>query len=356
MKQICGIYKIQNLINQKVYIGKSKNIEERWKQEKKFRSINKHLKSAILKYGIENFSFEVIYLCEEKQLNIAEITFIRLYCSTFKKFGYNMTFGGDGGKPTLKKDVYTNGIVNKWFGENEIIPDGFIKGSHVKPHLGKKMYTDGKINIFSKDCPKNFSKGSSLKGKKTFTNGLKNIISDSCPEGFWLGSKTKGVKCWTDGNIDVHSETCPEGFYKGSNTKGKKCWTNGEKMVYADKCPDGYKPFVGSNIGKKCWTNGKENIRSIDCPSGFWRGITFTKNCAKNKGMKLYTNGKEQKYCEKCPDGWWQGSCKQAYIKGKKCYTNGIKNRYFNDDDEIPEDFYLGSYKKKNICPEIDKK
>jgi len=32
--------------------------------------------------------------------------------------------------------------------------------------------------------------------------------------------------------------------------------------------------------------------------------------------------------------------------KGKKCYTDGIKNCYFNDDDEIPEGFYLGSYKK----------
>lgn len=27
-----GIYKITNQINQKSYIGKSKNIEERWKQ------------------------------------------------------------------------------------------------------------------------------------------------------------------------------------------------------------------------------------------------------------------------------------------------------------------------------------
>ena len=96
--------------------------------------------------------------------------------------------------------------------------------------------------------------------------------------------------------------------------------------------------------------------------------------------MKLYTNGREQKFCEKCPDGWWQGSCKQAYLKGKKCwtnglqniyaeecpegywagmtghiggnnkgkrcYTNGIKNRYFNDNEKIQEGFYLGSYKK----------
>ena len=36
--QVSGIYKIENLINHKVYIGQSKNIYARWKQHK--RNIN----------------------------------------------------------------------------------------------------------------------------------------------------------------------------------------------------------------------------------------------------------------------------------------------------------------------------
>jgi group I intron endonuclease len=55
----CGIYKILNLINNKIYIGQSVDICYRWKQHKKSNSKNKYhniyLDRAIHKYGIENF-------------------------------------------------------------------------------------------------------------------------------------------------------------------------------------------------------------------------------------------------------------------------------------------------------------
>ena len=54
-KPICGIYKIQNLINNKVYIGQSVNIKSRWHSENNRKCHNRHLKSAFKKYGIENF-------------------------------------------------------------------------------------------------------------------------------------------------------------------------------------------------------------------------------------------------------------------------------------------------------------
>ena len=37
-EKICGIYKITNLINGKVYIGQSTNIERRWKDHKSYVS------------------------------------------------------------------------------------------------------------------------------------------------------------------------------------------------------------------------------------------------------------------------------------------------------------------------------
>ena len=62
-----GIYKIENLVNGKCYIGQSKYIEKRWTDHKSnaFNSIQKDqykypLYRAIRKYGLENFSFEVI--------------------------------------------------------------------------------------------------------------------------------------------------------------------------------------------------------------------------------------------------------------------------------------------------------
>ena len=60
-----GIYKITNLINNKIYIGQSVDIKKRWATHKrqafiKGKEYDKYLYRAIRKYGIDNFSFEII--------------------------------------------------------------------------------------------------------------------------------------------------------------------------------------------------------------------------------------------------------------------------------------------------------
>lgn len=96
-----GIYKIQNKKNQKVYIGKSINIEKRWKTHQIFLNNNKHqnqhLQNAWNKYGADNFEFSVLYECSEDQLNEAEKKYISQYNSMDVEYGYNLREGGDGG-------------------------------------------------------------------------------------------------------------------------------------------------------------------------------------------------------------------------------------------------------------------
>ena len=71
-----GIYKITNTINQKSYIGQSNFIERRLAQHKspyeQERFSNKPLYQAFKKYGIENFTFEVIEECSVEDLDIRE--------------------------------------------------------------------------------------------------------------------------------------------------------------------------------------------------------------------------------------------------------------------------------------------
>lgn len=92
-----GIYKITNQLNQKCYIGQSINIYVRWQQHiiesKSNRNFSKFY-NAIRKYGIENFSFEVIEECEKNQqiLNEREVYWISYYNSY--NDGYNSTRGG----------------------------------------------------------------------------------------------------------------------------------------------------------------------------------------------------------------------------------------------------------------------
>lgn len=89
------IYKITNKINGKVYIGQTiKSIEERWKQHCSKNSLCKALQSALIKYGMDNFSIECVEECYSiDQLNIREIFWINFYNSFYE--GYNLTSGGN---------------------------------------------------------------------------------------------------------------------------------------------------------------------------------------------------------------------------------------------------------------------
>lgn len=97
---ICGIYKITNLINGKVYIGQSKDIYYRWYDHKKESRKNRKdivLYCAFAKYGIENFSFEIVEECSLEDLDEKEIFYIKQYNSYINwenSNGYNMTIGG----------------------------------------------------------------------------------------------------------------------------------------------------------------------------------------------------------------------------------------------------------------------
>ena len=91
-----GIYKITNKINGKVYIGQSIDIKRRWKDHRTHYKNGKYpLYFAMIKYGIENFSFEVIEECEKEKLNDREIYWISFYNSNNKNNGYNLTNGGE---------------------------------------------------------------------------------------------------------------------------------------------------------------------------------------------------------------------------------------------------------------------
>lgn len=91
------IYKFQNKINGKIYIGKTNDLSKRYKEHLCDRRGNSIFHKAIDKYGEESFVFEVIAKTDSyEQANMMEKLYIALYGS-YKPNGYNMTRGGDGG-------------------------------------------------------------------------------------------------------------------------------------------------------------------------------------------------------------------------------------------------------------------
>lgn len=96
----CGIYKIENLINGKIYIGQSIEIERRW--QKHLAATDDFLiHKALRKYGKKNFSFTILEECDLLELDKKELFWIEKYNCIVPK-GYNMIPGGSNGAGLAK--------------------------------------------------------------------------------------------------------------------------------------------------------------------------------------------------------------------------------------------------------------
>lgn len=95
-KNVCGIYKITDLITNECYIGQSKNIEDRWKAHCKCglgidASATNTLYKAMQKDKVWNFTFELLQECAPTELNEKEAFWIDAYQSNV--YGLNTQSG-----------------------------------------------------------------------------------------------------------------------------------------------------------------------------------------------------------------------------------------------------------------------
>lgn len=88
-----GIYKIENKINGKCYIGQSIDIYRRWRSHKNTIGQSQYpLYLAMQKYGLDSFIFTVLEECSIEHLDEREIFYIEKFNSYYN--GYNQTLGG----------------------------------------------------------------------------------------------------------------------------------------------------------------------------------------------------------------------------------------------------------------------
>lgn len=98
----CGIYGIRNLINNKIYVGKSVNIYERIrfhinKLNKKDKNDNIHLIRSWHKYGRDNFEYIILENLpkDDNILKERELYWILKLKSNQREFGYNLRLDSD---------------------------------------------------------------------------------------------------------------------------------------------------------------------------------------------------------------------------------------------------------------------
>ena len=114
-----GIYKITNLTSGKFYIGSSQNLRRRKKAHFKDLRLgthsNKFLQRSFIKYGEENFIFEILELCPKGECLIKEQSFIDRYWSLESPILYNAI-----------KEVYQEPVLID--GELVKTTRGFLRG------------------------------------------------------------------------------------------------------------------------------------------------------------------------------------------------------------------------------------
>jgi group I intron endonuclease len=131
------IYKITNKINGMNYVGQTIQIlEERWRQHRKIGSNCLYLKRAFEKYGIDNFTFTMICVCFDEDLDKFEIQYMKSLNSIVPN-GYNLRCGGNSGKHHEETKNKISKALKALKGRTDIF----------RYHLGKHLTEETKNKI-----------------------------------------------------------------------------------------------------------------------------------------------------------------------------------------------------------------
>jgi group I intron endonuclease len=235
------IYLIENIINNKKYIGQTKcdDIQKRWKQHKKIdkKSIGTCLFNAYKKYGINNFNFKIICICFDSDTDRYEIDYIKKY-NTIYPNGYNLQSGGN----NRKHNNYTIELIREK-----------LKGEK-SPNYGKKLSLETRQKISASlkgEKHPNYNKPMSIEQKNKIKNTMKNFtqerrkiinetISNSLKNNIQRGVNNKLSKkiCQYDLNgklIKIH-----DSISQASNE------VNVDRMTISRCCDDKYKNYKTS--------------------------------------------------------------------------------------------------------------
>ena len=280
-EKICGIYKIENLINHKVYIGQSIDISGRWLEHqidlRGNRHQSKHLQNAWNKYGSENFSFEILEKCSKEDLTEREQYWIDFYGGINSKQNYNSRGAGNSGlfsEETKKKLSDSHMGINKgkpipWL-ENfdrsnleyrEKLSES-LKGKKKSKKHAQHISEGRKGIVFSEEQKKKI--GDSKRGKPTSLKGCKKFTKDGITK--WI--KPEDFEFYKNqGWQEYH-------FFNCGNYVKKEPWNKG--VPCSEEIKQKLRAF---NLGKKL---SKETCEKM---SKSRKGKIYVNNGIRNKSI-----------------------------------------------------------------------
>ena len=290
-EKICGIYKITNLINGKIYIGQALDIYRRWGKHKG-NAFNKNSREydypiyrAIRKYGLENFSFEIIEECSVEELDEKEIYYIKKYnsCTLWKNsHGYNQTIGGNGTKGVTPKSAYKVFCEDKVFetvtkcAEYYVINSGTMKGwVSGNDKMPQEWYNKG-LRREDKTM-EDYEIAKKIGKRKIICVGIEFESIKECADYYkisrtvvekWLSKKLDIPQNFYDMQLhysDTEFEECNYQVQKGrkkgrDNYNSKVVICEGKEFGSASECANYYKIKIGT---MNSWLNHKNKMPKI---------------------------------------------------------------------------------------------
>ena len=175
-----GVYKITNLVNGKVYIGASKDIERRWSSHR--RSVKSPIHSDLETYGLENFKFEILLECPEDMLAQWERDMICLYDADDPEKGYN----DKGDRPYSLKTSESLKGHKPWSKGKPAWNKGISYSEETKRKISEKL----KGRIFSDETKHRMSESQKGKHNITHSEETKRKISEA-NKGHIVSEETK---------------------------------------------------------------------------------------------------------------------------------------------------------------------
>lgn len=178
MRKYNYIYKITNLLNNKIYIGKhsTDNLEDG------YMGSGVVLKKAKEKYGIDNFTKEIVAITDNKDdLNQLEKLYISMFNSTDKNVGYNIAPGGEGFD--LGNEPWNKGMKGIHLSPNTEFKPGmnpWNKDKHLSEETKIKLSEYNKLNpnsgVFKKGHKPSVEVRSKINIERQYINENNEII------------------------------------------------------------------------------------------------------------------------------------------------------------------------------------
>ena len=219
------IYKITNKLNHKIYIGmhKTKNLQDN------YMGSGKLIKRAIKKYGVENFTKEILFIFDasEEMFNKEKEIVNQLFIESDNT--YNIIEGGFGDCSHMNK----NG--RNLYGQNGDINHGgknLLNGNKIKEFLIEKgLFEEWKQKVSTSLKEKWKRDGFHWTGRKHKDESKKKMSADR--KGKYTGKDNSNYgNCWVYSDLESKNKTIKKTELNEYINNG---WKSGIKMKYHKK-------------------------------------------------------------------------------------------------------------------------